>query len=634
MKTISSFLICLLIFSSLNIYAEENLSHQYYSINQFINTTSYSGGTFSNDEKSILFSSDESGIFNIYSISIESGEKKQLTHSEHQAISILSSFPFDNRFLYTSDGLGNEKSHIFLREVDGTTRDLTPDPNARAEFYGWCPGFNGFYFGSNQRDPRYMDLYEMDTQTWVPTMVFQNDEGWSIGGISNDMNDIALNKINTMNDSDIYLYNLTTKKLEYITPHQGDVNNTAFGFGPNSNDLYFTSDQKNEFGYLEKYDITSGAFQLVEKYDWDITSCSFSASGRYRVITINEDASTIVKVYDQATGELVPLPKLPNGQIRNVLISKSERYMLFYVNGDRSPTDLFVYDFQKESYSQLTHSMSPEIDPSHLVESKVVRYPSLDGKMIPALLYLPNHIKPGEQVPAMIWVHGGPGGQSRRGYNFMIQYIVNHGYAVLAVNNRGSSGYGKSFFKAADRKHGEVDLDDCIAGKYYLISTGEVDPNKVGIMGGSYGGYLTLAALTFRPHEMAVGIDIFGVSNWVRTLNSIPSWWESEREALYKKIGNPDTDTAYLESISPLFHAHNIVKPLLVIQGANDPRVLKVESDQIIESVSQNGIPYHYVVFDDEGHGFAKKQSKIVAGKAILDFLDEYLNGNSTSDSN
>ncbi len=640
MNILSAFLTCLLIISSpLHIYSETYLvaetnienekisTHQNYSINQFLNTTSFVGATFLFNEKSIIYSSDETGIFNLYSIPIHGGTKTQLTHSTDHAISIISGFPHDDRILYLSDGLGNEKSHIFLREIDGAIKDLTPDPKARAEFYGWYSGIEGFYFGSNARDDRYMDLYVMNLETEVPTLIFQNNEGWHFGGISNNERYLALNKINTMNDSDIYLYDLFTKKMELITPHTGDANHSSCGFGPDSNELYFITDQNSEFEYLKVYHLDTGAFQIVEKSNWDISNCYFSSSGRYRVISINEEASTVVRVFDQETGEQVRLPELPNGQITNIVFSHSEKYMLFYANGDKSPTELYLYDFENGSYNKITNSLSLDIDIDHLVDSTVVRYPSFDGAMIPALYYKPKGIKPGQKIPAMIWIHGGPGGQSKRSYNFLIQYMVNHGYAVLAVNNRGSTGYGKSFFKAADLKHGDADLKDCIAGKYFLISTGDIAEDKIGIMGGSYGGYLTLAALTFQSEEMAVGIDIFGVSNWVRTLKSIPSWWESEREALYKKIGNPETDIDYLESISPLFHAKNITKPLLVIQGANDPRVLKIESDQIIEQISQNGIPYRYVVFDDEGHGFAKKQSRLIAGQTILEFLDEHLKG-------
>ena len=198
---------------------------------------------------------------------------------------------------------------------------------------------------------------------------------------------------------------------------------------------------------------------------------------------------------------------------------------------------------------------------------------------------------------------------------------------MLAVNNRGSSGYGKTFFQLDDLKHGEDDLLDCVEAKKFLASTGTVDEDRIGIIGGSYGGYMVLAALTFQPEEFAVGVDLFGISNWVRTLESIPAWWEAFREALYKELGNPATDMEYLRRISPIFHADKITKPLMVLQGANDPRVLKIESDEIVEAVRKNNVPVEYVIFDDEGHGFRKKENRIKGYSAILKFLDQYLKG-------
>ena len=210
-----------------------------------------------------------------------------------------------------------------------------------------------------------------------------------------------------------------------------------------------------------------------------------------------------------------------------------------------------------------------------------------------------------------MWVHGGPGGQTRRGYSAQIQYLVNHGYVVLGINNRGSSGYGKTFYAADDRKHGREPLWDCVDAKKYLASLPYVDANRIGIIGGSYGGYMVLAALAFQPDAFDVGVDIFGVSNWVRTLESIPPWWEAQRKALYDEMGDPKTDRQMLHDVSPLFHADKIRKPLMVLQGANDPRVLKAESDEIVAAVKKNGVPVEYIVFPDEGHGFTKKKNQI-----------------------
>jgi dipeptidyl aminopeptidase/acylaminoacyl peptidase len=335
----------------------------------------------------------------------------------------------------------------------------------------------------------------------------------------------------------------------------------------------------------------------------------------------------VIKVYDTSTNQPLKLPELPGGNISSVNISKSEKIMAFYFNGSRSPNNLLVYNFDSGVHAQLTDTMNPEIDPEDLVEAEVVHYESFDGLDIPGVYYKPHNINPREKVPALIMVHGGPGGQARKGYRPIQQYLVNHGYALIDVNNRGSSGYGKTFFKMDDKKHGEVDLDDCVWAKKYLISTGYIDPDKIGIIGGSYGGYMVLAGLTFRPDEFAVGVDLFGISNWVRTLQNIPPWWESFKEALYAEMGNPETDLEYLRRISPLFHADNIQKPLMVLQGANDPRVLKIESDEIVEAVKKNGIPVEYIVFDDEGHGFMIKENQITAYKAILDFLNKHLRG-------
>jgi dipeptidyl aminopeptidase/acylaminoacyl peptidase len=265
------------------------------------------------------------------------------------------------------------------------------------------------------------------------------------------------------------------------------------------------------------------------------------------------------------------VPGLPAGQVRSVTIARSEQRMAFYLESDRSPPNLYAYRFGDPAPVRLTASLSPAIDPADLVDSEVVRFQSFDGLVIPSIFYKPHQATPGHKVPALVWVHGGPGGQTTKGYDPLVQYLVNHGYAVLGINNRGSSGYGQTFFTADDRKHGREPLWDCVAGKKYLAGLPFINPDRIGILGESYGGYMTLAALAFRPEEFTVGVDIFGVANWVRTLESVPPYWESFREALYREIGDPKRDRAMLEEISPLLHADRIRKPLLVLQGGQRP---------------------------------------------------------------
>jgi len=621
---------CLMVIFSLIFFACKKIEYRelnQYTIEQFMDTVSIGGSSFSHGEKTILFSSNKTGIYNAFTIPVEGGEPTQLTYSEDDAIFALSFFPEDNRILYSSDKGGNEINHIYLRDEDGTVRDLTPEEKEKASFYGWAFDQKSFFYGSNKRDPRFFDIYEMDIETFTPKMIYQNDAGYELASISRDKKYFAFFKAITTNNSDMYLYDRKTKEMKHLSPHEGDVQYQPQTFSPDSKNLYYLTDEDSEFTYLKRYDIEAGRKDTVEQYDWDIWYTYFSRNGKYRVVGINEDARTVIKVYDTSTNQPLKLPELPGGNISSVNISKSEKIMAFYFNGSRSPNNLFVYNFDSGVYAQLTDTMNPEIDPEDLVEAEVVHYKSFDGLDIPGVYYKPHNINPREKVPALIMVHGGPGGQARKGYRPIQQYLVNHGYALIDVNNRGSSGYGKTFFKMDDKKHGEVDLDDCVWAKKYLISTGYIDPDKIGIIGGSYGGYMVLAGLTFRPDEFAVGVDLFGISNWVRTMQSIPPWWESFKEALYAEMGNPETDLEYFRRISPLFHADNIQKPLMVLQGANDPRVLKVESDEIVEAVKKKGIPVEYIVFDDEGHGFIIKENQITAYKAILDFLNKYLKG-------
>ncbi len=596
-----------------------------YSIEQFMKTISIGGSSFSFDEKSILFSSDQSGIFNAFVIPVTGGEPSQVTFSKEDSIFALSFMPHDNRILYSSDRGGNEIGHIYLQDQDGKVRDLTPDEKAKSVFYGISYDEKSFYFGSNKRDPKFMDVYDMDIETFTPHMVFKNEGAYNLGAVSRDRRYFAFSKTITRDNSDMYLYDTKNGEFKHLTPHEGDINYSPEAFSVDSKSLYYLTDEGREFTYLKRYDLQSGTSETVLKVDWDIEFARFSHSGKYMVVGINNDARTEIRIYDTSTNQLVHLPEPPQGQISSVKISKSEKLMSFYVNGATSPSNLYVYDFETRRFSRLTNTLNPEINPEDLVEAQRVHYKSFDGLDIPAILYKPHQVGPSNKAPALVWVHGGPGGQSTIHYDPLFQYLVNHGYALIAVNNRGSSGYGKTFYRSDNHKHGKDDLADCVEARKYLESTGYVDSNRVGIMGGSYGGYMVLAALTFRPEDFALGVDMFGVSNWLRTLKSFPSWWDPYKESLYKEIGNPDTEEQYLRSISPLFHANNIIKPLMVLQGKNDPRVLKAESDEIVDAARKRGVPVEYMVFEDEGHGFVKKENQIKGYRAVLDFLNTYL---------
>lgn len=596
-----------------------------YTIEEFLGTTRLVGAWFSPDEQTILLSSDESGVFNAYSVPVTGERPTRLTDSTTDSIFAVSYFPGDERFVYERDRGGNELNHIYVRELDGSNIDLTPGENLKADFLVWAHDNGSFYFSTNERDPRYFDVYQMHLDGYRRELVFRNDGGFSFGCVSPDDNLLALTKTHSRTDNDVFIFDRQTGEMVHLTPHVDQITYSPEAFGPDGHGLYLITDEGSEFSYLVFMDLDTGYRQVLLSPDWDVWYARLSHDGTYLVAGINDDARTDIRMFRADSMSPIDLPDLPGGDITSLRFSPSEKKLAFYVNGSRAPDNLYVYELDSGHYKQLTNTLYPGMKSEHLVDARGVRFPSFDGVEIPALLYRPHTAAPDRKSPALIWVHGGPGGQSRIGYHALTQYLVNSGYVVLAVNNRGSTGYGKTFFLMDDRRHGSADLDDCLAGRDYLTGLGYVDPDQIGIIGGSYGGYMVLAALAFRPDAFAAGIDMFGISNWVRTLESMPPWWESVREALYREMGDPDEDRDYLYSISPLFHASQIRKPLMVLQGANDPRVLKVESDEIVEAVRAAGVPVEYVLFDDEGHGFRKRENRLRGYKAVLDFCDRYL---------
>jgi len=599
---------------------------QTYTIAQMMDNEAIGGGSFSPDNSKLLISSNRSGIYNMYTIPTAGGEMLPITESDSSSVFAISYFPKDERMLFRMDNNGDEIYHIFVRDTDGTHKDLTPEEGARSIFYQWAQDKASFFYGSNKRDNRFMDLYEMDLESMTPSLVYQNDDGYDINVISPDKKYVALSKSINTNDSNLFLYNLEAKELTKINQNQSG--NSGQDFSHDSSTFYYTTDDGSEFAYLMKYSIADGSYEKALERDWDIMGTGFTQNGTYQVVYINEDAKNTIEVIEVATGKQVELPKVENMEITSVSFSDDETMMRFYAGGSFTPSNLFVYNLDSKNYKQLTNVLNPEIREQDLVKAEVVRYKSFDGLEIPAIYYKPHQASSENPVPALVWVHGGPGGQSRQNFSAFIQYLVNHGYAVLAVNNRGSSGYGKSFYQMDDLNHGDKDLKDCVEGKNWLAQQPEIDGEKIGIIGGSYGGYMTMAALTYAPDEFDVGVNLFGVTNWMRTLKSIPPWWESFKDALYKELGDPySADSVRLKQISPLFHTDKVTKPLIVLQGAQDPRVLQVESDEIVAGVRKNGVPVEYVLFEDEGHGFVKKENQITAYSKILEFLDVYLKG-------
>ncbi len=596
-----------------------------YSAEEFFKTRTVFGSSINADASAVLVSDDVTGIFNAYKVPLDGSTPIQLTYSIKESIYVEGWFPEDERFLYSADKGGDEQDHLFVQELDGTVKDITPGEGLKAYFVSWHENNKQFYVATNERDDKFFDIYLYQVADYSRELIYQNDSGYSPEAISPNGQYIVLSKTNSNADSNLYLINLASKqrKAELITEHEGDVDHSAYTFTRDSSALIYSTDEFGEFKQAWTYDIASKAKSVNFAVDWDVRFSYFSKDGRYQVHGVNADAQTKIKIIDLMTQKQLALPDMPSGDLRGVNFSNDGKLMVFYINSDTSPSNLYVHQIGTKKIKRLTDTGNPNILEENLVVGEVVRFKSFDGLEIPGILYKPKQAAR-QKVPALVWIHGGPGGQSRKGYSALIQHLVNNGYAIFRINNRGSNGYGKTFFHLDDKKHGDHDLNDVVFNKYYLQSLNWIDPNRIGVIGGSYGGYLTMAAMAFTD-EFEVGINIFGVTNWVRTLESIPPYWESFRQSLYDELGDPSTDKERLHNISPVFFGHNVKKPVLVVQGKNDPRVLKIESDEMVESIRSGGTYVDYLVFDDEGHGFSKKANRIKASNKYLSFLQAHL---------
>jgi Tol biopolymer transport system component len=374
-----------------------------YTIEQFMATTSVRGASFSADEKRILFSSNASGIYNVYSQDVAGGQPVALTHSITDSHNAVSYFPEDDRVLFSRDKGGNEQNHLLVLERDGSERDLTPGDSLTANFEGWSTDGKAFFVSSNERNPKFFDLYRYDSASYGRALVFQNDQGLQIADVSGDGQWIALGKVRTTSDSDVLVYNVTSREMTPLYANEGPAGREVAGFDPASKTLLLLNNAGSEFKRLQRFDLASGVITELESADWDIAFSYYSRNGRYRVTGVNADASVVLKLVEGPQGTPVTLPRLPGGEIRGVSFSRSAARMAFYVNGDRSPSDLYVYDFASHQVRALSHSLSPDIDPADLVDTQVVRFASFDGLEIPSIYYLPKEASATRKVPACCW---------------------------------------------------------------------------------------------------------------------------------------------------------------------------------------------------------------------------------------
>ncbi len=544
--------------------------------------------------------------------------------------------------LFVQDQAGDENYNVYAvnpadKPAAGTevpaARNLTDAKGVRAFIYS-VPRSDAdlLYVGLNDRDKAWHDLYKVKISTGERTLVRRNTD--RIGGWNFDNKDQLRVAERSAENGDTEILRLDATGAVKIYSCTVLENCSVLRFHKDNKRFYMDSNAGSDvdLGRLTLFDLETSKADVVESDPLkrvDLATAVFSDRTDELIATAYLDDKRRLYFKDKAfESDYNWLQKqLPNKQINMGSMTADEQMWIVSAVADNEPGETYLFD-RKAKRITLQYKIREKIDRSYLSSTTVVRYPSSDGLEIPAYLTLPKGL-PGKNLPVLVFPHGGPWARDVCGYQPYWQFFANRGYAVLAPNFRGSTGYGKKFINAGNREWGQKMQDDITWGVKYLVAQGIADPKRVGIMGGSYGGYATLAGVAFTPDVYAGAVSIVGPSNLITLLESIPPYWEAGRKMFHERMGDPSTPAgkAQLERQSPLNSAAKIKTPLLVVQGANDPRVNKAESDQIVIALRDKGFPVEYIVAPDEGHGFARPVNNMAMIAASEFFLAKHLRG-------
>jgi len=596
-------------------------------------TRSVFGAAWSPDGQQVLFSSDISGRFNLWKVRASGGWPVQLIQSDDvQANAVWS--PDGKWIVYQQDQAGNELYDLFAIPSDGGEPvNLTKTTDVREQDPHWSPDGKTIAFSYKTKDGTSYDIALLDWATHkVRKLTNEQQRGysWNVVAWSKDNRTIYAQRTNPpFTDADAYKINVSTGTAENLTAHQGTIRYQPSSLSPDDANLLLSCDAKGGYTNVALLDVATKKLTWVTDTKWEAFSGNFSPDGKSFTYTLNADGVIDAYLVDRATSkaEKLNLPKGLNGYSGDPTeFSPQGDRLIVSHEASNQPGDFWIYNIAKRHAEQLTFSTIASLRAIPLPASEIVHYKSFDGKIISALLWVPFNLKRDGSNPALVIPHGGPTGQRVDFWTPEVQTLVTRGYICIAPNPRGSTGYGLEFQKANFQDLGGGDLKDEIAAVDFLKATGYVDPKKIGITGGSYGGFMTLMAIGKTPDVWAAAVELYGIINWSTMLKSSDP---SLNEYLKALLGDPEKNQKIYEAASPVTYIRNEKVPLLVLQGDNDPRVPKEEAQQVVDILKKEGrvVDAHY--YPNEGHGFAKRENQIDSVRRTLDWFDRYLMGKS-----
>jgi dipeptidyl aminopeptidase/acylaminoacyl peptidase len=592
-------------------------------------TNSVNGGAWSPDGREIVFESNASGRTNVWKMHADGSDPTQLSHSEDRQFAAVWS-PDGKWIVYQQDVGGAEIWDLFAVPAGGgdpvnlTNTDRIAESNPL-----WSPDGSKIAIAYKPKESPITDIAILDWKTRQVrklTNEQEQDRRWTTDAWGRDGKFILATRSNALfTDSDVYLIEVATGKAQKVTSHSGQQLFQGNDLSPDTKTALISSNAQGGFFNVALLDVASGKIRWVTDTQWEAHADSFSPDGREFTYTINQDGRTHAFIANTADSQSKPL-QMPEGLTSFVgnptAFSPEGGKLLLTHQSSRRPNDIWSYSIADAQSHQLTKSANPNIDAALLPQSQLVSYKSFDGTMISAFVWVPFNLKRDGTNPAVVLPHGGPTGQTPDTFNRTAAALATRGYICIAPNVRGSTGYGQKFQKMNVQDLGGGDLQDEIYAVKFLESSGYVDAKKIGITGGSYGGYMTLMAVGKTPEVWAAAVEQYGIINWLTMLQHEDAFLQQYEKSL---LGDPEKDRKVYEDDSPLKYIRNEKAPLLVLQGENDPRVPKEEAEQVVEILKQEGrtVDVHY--YPEEGHGFAKREHQIDALKRTTDWFDKYL---------
>lgn len=627
---------------------------QNYTIQQYLNIKSAGSPSFSPDGKQLIYLTNATGTSQIWLTDVSGRTPKQLTNYDDN-VGFARWLPDGSGIVFGKARGGDENTQFFWMKPDGTgVKELTSDPKVRHNFAEVSKDGKKIYYASNKRNRTYFDIYSMNLATGKEDLLYQYDGNVNIAAVNDAGTQFVLSRagVEKSLDNDLLLVDVNTKKEIHLTPHTdaSEFGNVEFL----GDTILMTSNDKLEFEALiqlrQKNSATADwseanrVSEIIYDPKWDVGGVTLTDNNAKLAYTVNNDGFSELYIRSVGPGAKVANSgeqlKLPaQGIVGGLAFSKEGSKLAFSFVSATQNGDIWIYDTRSKKLSQVTQSDRAGINPKTFITPELIKFISFDGREIPAWYYKPRGVtahannlgsmaarsgmlEANSTLPVIVSVHGGPEGQSRPGFNALFQYYLSRGYAVLDPNVRGSTGYGKTYTHLDDVEKREDSVKDLAAAYEWLRTKGGADAKRIAVMGGSYGGYMTMAAITLYPDLWAAAVNTVGIVNWETFLKNTSSYRRRAREVEY---GMLDKDIEFLRRISPIRKIDQIKAPLFVIHGKNDPRVPYTEAEQVVAALKGRESIVEYKLYDDEGHGISKLKNRLELYPLVADFLDKYM---------